>query len=324
MPTARLNITHDRPDSVLISTLDQIDDTHEARVAATQSANAIGQLINNRSASLQGQAVTIDLIAHSSGGVLQLGDWEVQSGAQTNQVAHAVRNAGLTVAAVRLLGCVTAATEAGQQAILDLAAAFRTSIYGTTVPIGAGYFGIDGFEKDTVLVNDSEVAQLHLPPIAPTIDQWHLLTNLRRKRWLNDFPGPIAPPTSFLHAVANIRAETTARADRDLALASRPWPVKTVSATNFGRLFDFCEPQVAPDPALLAVPDFEVRTLVPSLDGARVKRAIFLLDGGLVRFFPKDHPNGLIARVRPEFDDRIRLIAFGSLDAAPHRLWPPP
>jgi hypothetical protein len=320
-----LNVSHSNPDSVLTRSLDNIDDTNDHRVSAKGSSTAIKTLLEARlpATTTPAPPIALDLIAHSDGGVLQLGDWSVDGGQASQDLARELREANIVLSRLRLLGCVTAGTEDGKAAITDLARIFNTTVWGTTIPIGSKDFNVRGFTRTTALVDSDYLSQLGPDPIAPTRQQWEVLINLRRKTWLGDIPGTAPRPISFLDAVETIRKETEENANRDLELAPKRWPVRNLSAQDFGKIFSYCEPDVAPDPGLLVVPDFEVRVESVGFSQRHVKRAIFLLDGSFVRFFPVGYPEGLVARIRPEVDDILRLKAFGSV-AAPRRLWPPP
>src|SRR5262249_36056036 len=52
----------------------------------------------------------------------------------------------LGIAAIRLLGCETAVTEAGQRTIRMLSRALRMPAYGTLVPLHASHWRADGFD----------------------------------------------------------------------------------------------------------------------------------------------------------------------------------
>lgn len=312
-PDLRLSISHDRPDSVLTKTLDVIVPPHdEFRISKATGSEGVDGVVKGVLRRSPGTGfVMLDLIGHaSSDGILQLGDWAVQDG---QAVATALDKVpGLKLCGIRLLGCNTAATETGRDAIRTMAAQFRTCVWGTNGPIGAGHFDADGFADSTILLSDED-----LPPPAPAPPQ-PLSTaaiSLRRKRWFLRFP-PVTDLT-LDGAVGTLRLETLAEAttDRTLARPDLRWPVREVGASDFKLLFDCVEPSLASAPGLLALPERELVSQVPAIGAPRFRRATMLLGGAFLRVYPRGRDHGVVVRIDPAHDDAVRAIIARSTDA---------
>jgi hypothetical protein len=123
--------------------------------------------------SLQGQLGspgclwTLDLLGHSTSGhhLLRLGrtpidmlDPLVARFFRTQVTADLLSSLG--IGAVRLLGCQTAVTDAGQRTIRMLSRALRMPVYGTLVPLHGSHWQADGFNPAFahVLVEASQLS----------------------------------------------------------------------------------------------------------------------------------------------------------------------
>jgi hypothetical protein len=111
--------------------------------------------------------VTLDLIGHSTRGhrLLRLGTTPVdmldpQVADFFAGVARARLLARAQVTAVRLLGCETAATDAGQRTMRMLAAVLGRPVFGTLVPLLKSHSNAAGFDPAFrhVLVEAAELA----------------------------------------------------------------------------------------------------------------------------------------------------------------------
>lgn len=320
-PNRRLNISHSNPDSILTKALDAIMPPHdEFRVEGDMGTDGVEGVIKGvlRQGS-NADFVMLDLIAHaSSDGILQLGAWAVSSG---QQLAISLRKLpALKLCGIRLLGCNTAATDAGRDAMRFLAGQFRTCVWGATGPIGAKHFTSDGFIDSTILTCDED-----LPPPSPTPPEPSSFAAiaLRRQRWLLRFTS--LNDLTLDRAIGSLRLETLAEAsgDRILARADLRWPVTEVDAADFRMLFDCVDPSLASAPGLLALPDCEIVTQVPMLGVPRFQRVTILLGGAFLRMYPRDRPEGIIVRIDPHHDNLIRDILRRGADALIPRRRPP-
>jgi hypothetical protein len=99
------------------------------------------------------QPVTLDLIGHSTRGhrLLRLGATAIDMldrhvAGFFHALAHDQLLTRLHVTAVRLLGCETAVTEAGQRTIRMLSHTLRIPVFGTTKPLLKSHSNAAGFD----------------------------------------------------------------------------------------------------------------------------------------------------------------------------------
>jgi hypothetical protein len=170
----RINISEKYPDPTLNQTLEQV--TGEIGVVgALDVGNAQGvegavrAVYSERPVEPYG----LDLISHSRDGVLELGTWMLKDGDADTKILrdHLGERA---VQEIRLLGCITAMTEAGQRGVRYLKTLFpKVQIWSSTVPLQAYDFGPAGILSnvaDAVLadagnlpdISDSQVMRAHV------------------------------------------------------------------------------------------------------------------------------------------------------------------
>jgi hypothetical protein len=124
-----------------------------ARVVQLHHAGSLPQLraVLERRAPIAGP-VTLDLIGHSTPGhhLLRLGNTAIDmldrrvAGFFTDLAATALLPR-LGITAVRLLGCETAVTDAGQRTLRLLTATLRVPVYGTSKPLMKSHSDAAGF-----------------------------------------------------------------------------------------------------------------------------------------------------------------------------------
>jgi hypothetical protein len=91
---------------------------------------------------------TLDLVGHSTAGhhLLRLGRTVIDMlDPAVAQFFYELARTGPALAGLRLLGCQTAVTEAGQRTIRMLARTLRTPVWGTRVPLLDAHSTVDGF-----------------------------------------------------------------------------------------------------------------------------------------------------------------------------------
>jgi len=256
---------------------------------------------------------TLDLIAHSASGVLQFGDWLIDADDRDQIDPKLVRNwAPRNVDSIRLLGCNTAATQAGQRAMRHLAEVFGVPIFGATVPLHVRDFDSGGLSErgEGALRRIDAPHRLQPPildallPVQPQVLDADVVSDADVEAWFRWFDRVAAKDVQeVLH---RLRPETLDEAIYDVQ-RTRPqyrWPVKRFAAEDRDHLFAQLVPELATAPGLLAVPDSrhpdrEFEALFPAdnaLDEPRFYRATILLGGRFVRVYPLDTPEGVILR----------------------------
>jgi hypothetical protein len=131
-------------------------DAHHASSLA--ELRAVLESLQGKTGSL-GCLRTLDLLGHSTSGhhLLRLGktpidmlDPYVARFFRAQSTAELLSSLG--IGAVRLLGCQTAVTDAGQRTIRMLSHALRMPAYGTLVPLHGSHWQADGFNPAFVHV----------------------------------------------------------------------------------------------------------------------------------------------------------------------------
>ena len=241
----------------------------------------LGRLLDER---VMPTPKTLDLIGHTTAGksLLVLGDWMID--ATNKSVMSFFRGLAdqdvprrLGIEAVRLLGCTTADTAHGRWTVCALADVLGIEVYGTTGLLLASHYDQAGFLHDAryLLTSASQLRDGTAPPRA--LDRGahdpHLLD-------LDSLPGTTLP--------------------------ARAWPVRVPDhdeAKALLRLIRRRDGSVLP--GLQAAPSCEIA--FPSGDGQRYYLMQVLLDGELVRVYPRGRDeHGLVYPV----DDPY---AFGRL-----------
>jgi hypothetical protein len=153
----RLNVISDSEEREL--------DAIRARLETYSSVAHLAYIVDGRRARAAGGETieTVDVIGHSSQGVLVLGttpldDSPVVAIAMTDQLRPLLLELG--VRALRLLGCSTATTERGCAALRRISLATRCDVFGTRRSIGRNDYGPSGFISDGALVGARAVAAL--------------------------------------------------------------------------------------------------------------------------------------------------------------------
>jgi hypothetical protein len=124
------------------------------RCLQLQCAGSLGELRQVLDGCLAAAAAptTLDLVGHSTRGhrLLRLGNTPIDMlDASVARFFHALAAdrllPRLSIVAVRLLGCETAVTDAGQRTIRMLAQTLRVPVYGTLQPLMKSHSGANGF-----------------------------------------------------------------------------------------------------------------------------------------------------------------------------------
>ena len=307
MRAPRLNISQASPDATLQQVQDRIDG--EWLVTHALGPDGVEGVLDAhaRCATLAARArgVSLDLIAHARRGVLQLGSWTVDGQGASGELHRTCAGilAELELRAIRLLGCNTALTTKGQDAMRRLHALFGVPVFGTKVPISARDFDATGFLADAVLTN-----QDHLPPIAPPNIQSSSV-------WRHRFG--VVPPSGDPDGDA-LRLETMAEVLRDWTqtLPALRWPIRELDREAFDAVIAAAEPVPAWAPGLLALPELEI--VAPSgAEGARrFHRLTVLLDGFWLRIYPRGRADGVL--LHADGDERLfDALAQGTAIALP-------
>jgi hypothetical protein len=160
-----------RPLNIMSPDAEAVYRGRTARCSGAHRASSLPEL-SGVLESLQGQMGslgclwTLDLLGHSTSGhhLLRLGrtpidmlDPVVARFFRTQVIADLLSSLG--IGAVRLLGCQTAVTDAGQRTIRMLSRALRMPVYGTLVPLHGSHWQADGFNPafGHVLVEASQL-----------------------------------------------------------------------------------------------------------------------------------------------------------------------
>lgn len=259
---------------------------------------------------------SVDLIAHARGGVLCLGNWDIKR--DPEEMTSFVEACDpslrlLNVTKLRLLGCGTALTQRGQNAIRGLARAFHShdltiTVFGTTVPIYAADFGQDGLSTTFEGLADRE--SLPILPADDDDDAWAA----QRDAWFLRFE-PISDERrpDFLSGLAreSLPATFAERARRSPGSRWEIRQVKDASAGDLSPIRELLRPIACRAPRLLADPDDEL--VIPALEAGDDQAPMFhrftvLLGGRFVRIYPDGDPQGLLLPVesRRRLEELVR------------------
>jgi hypothetical protein len=272
----RLNISEVDPDPVLAQALDVI--VGESRVGGAQRSgpnNSIAGVIDTVQASTLPNPVVLDLIAHAANGELQLASWSITATEPfAAQLAAAIQPGML--AAVRLLGCYTADTQPGMDALRHLKATLGVPVLGTSNMIFASDFDAAGFHTDAVLIEVDDLPSAAAP-----------LSNAKLEQGFARFP--LVDSIADLHA--NLLDESREEAEK-LTSHFRGRPKPLISAIPIGTVFSLGTTVLRTAPGLLAIPDRE--WLYPSTTPGMFHRVTLLFGGRLIRVYPNAHPKGVL------------------------------
>jgi hypothetical protein len=286
----RMSVSHTSPDTTIHQVLDRIDS--EVLVVDALGSDGVQGAIDAFSRRQPKHAsFSLDLIAHARRGILQLGDWSVDGTGKSALLQHvcAAQLAQLNLCEIRLLGCNTAITTGGQEAMCGLSQIFGVPVKGTRMPISAADFGPYGFLVESVLSD-----QDHLPPIA-------LPTFQTTGAWLSRFETVVGQTTDSI--MKRLRRESLSDVIRDWS-RTRPqlrWPVRQLDRRELEAVLVYAEPGLVNVPGLLALPDLEIAMPIEDDFGAtRYHRLSLLLDGHWIRVYPRDLPDGMVLRTHGE------------------------
>jgi len=299
----RLNVSFAPHDSVLEDTLKRISDltlvdSREARdpvEAANLRATRVGNAVDNMvvsSLDLDGLAngFTLDLIGHAnSAGVLQLGEWQIDSSEdQSQELARRFQALEIKPRAIRLLGCNTALFAGGQDAMRHLTEVFGdVEIFGTVAQLHSRNFEAGGLslDSDKLLCPTDQLP----PPEDPA-------TELSAQRQLRMLP----PAPRIENLFERLRAETLDEATYDVrnTLPRYRWRLNRFGPPDWNSVLgQLLQDQLATAPGLLAAPVAEALLPVDtSADEPRFHRATLLLAGWFIRVYPVGVPEGVILR----------------------------
>ncbi len=289
----RINISLVDPDPILEMVLDKIDD--EARVAGafptTDDKAGVSGIVSSRNK--PGLPVAIDLIAHAYEGVLEFGTWQITS---TDQISIMLEGEwkNRSPSEIRLLGCNTALTTAGQAAMRHLKSVFREKntdvrVYGAKTMLFAYDFGPEGFQTDDELVEVDALPEAIDPPfLSDVVD-----------RWFARFP-PVGGPTTISVLRNSLRTETF---DEARAARIKPWVEnrgvvqQSPSDSGIDDLFSEFGGSIVRAPGLLEHPDSEQLYPAGFVNGERVFHRVTTFRGGaFVRVYTRDFPDGVLVR----------------------------
>ncbi|HET9622776.1 MAG TPA: DUF4347 domain-containing protein [Kofleriaceae bacterium] len=275
--------------------------------------------------------ITLDVIAHAHDGEIQLGTCSISdvnkklSNLADQLTANQIRLSQF-IEKIRLLGCLTAETDAGRAAIRTIKKLTGVPVWGTTTLISAEDFGRTGFHSPQSLIESDQMQAARgapwmakgelgaaLPPSsAELLDKpraWFLerpTASFNAQLLGVDDNGRSAVPDVIGHLLESLQAETAEQARRDMNAhptgdASRPrrWDVVAAppNGPSLADLLQSCEPEVRIVEGLLLLPDVEVLYPAPAApDGTpRFFRVTHLLGGHLIRVYPGDsYPVGAL------------------------------
>ena len=278
--TYRFNVSHHNADATLQKTLDEIRDEYLADGAL--GPRSVEDALRTAARSAMRSPLSMELVAHAADGVIAIGDWIVddQSPATSDLKAQCQAELPqLRAGQILLLGCNTAVTKAGQDAILHVAKVFRTKVAGSTVPLYSRHFGNCGLLATGVLAYQDE-----LPPVAdPSKNMAARFAEFDQK-----------PGLGLSEVLGDLQGETFEEATRAWQLSSRKWPLRKLANTHeLQSCFEFIDPRFAAAPGLLALPEREY--LLPADDsGMLFHRLTILISGYLARVYPQGQPDGLV------------------------------
>ena len=282
MAALRVNVgvVAEQADAETTTTLDNIDG--EQRVTGALGVEGVEGRISALRQRVNPPACAVDLIAHAYDGVLVLGSWVIDAGEQAGTALQARLGAG-ALSELRLLGCSTSRTAAGQAAMLHLAAVFQIPIFGTTVPLYSRDFGPSGLISPGVLEDHGNLIPIEAPFSDATVGSWF-------ERF--------APYTdhSFEQIIGDLIPETLDEIRRKVKCAQPPTrALLRLRATERAFVFGHLAPRLATAPGLLALPEAEVLFPVDPDPGAtRFHRLTIFFGGRFVRLYPRAAPRGVI------------------------------
>lgn len=283
----RLNVAGLPAEGELARALDLVANEHMVDRLADLH-DVLGRVV--RCATCAGGARTLDLLGHSTGRrLLQLGATELdptrdEVRRELDRLARDGLLERLGIDELRLLGCQTAMSPAGQQAIRDLTRFLGVRVVGTTKLVYAAYFGDAGFKDryEDILCDAGSLPDLE-PASAPRVE------------WPVDPAPPPAPPFD-LEEVEAVPSDQLADAPGPRVHASggsaprqdAPSPLPGLVDRDDGRMM----------PKMLAHPTREV---LIGAGGGTVRRVEVLFDHQLIRVRLGPHRRSAVYRVsRPE------------------------
>lgn len=321
--TGFVNLSSNTADSVMDEVRAKLDNDYP--VSGTKGPTGAIQCLLQRDELDDDGSFALDLIGHSRGSVLQLGDWSLDDATLAEAVADALATRGTRLSAVRLLGCETAVGAAWgvlgllYRVLRERGVLVTDTVQGTTLPIVSDDFSPKRFTSTTVL--DTYVPPPPPPPGPavpnPKVPRDDAAIDDVRSAWVARFLAFHPDVRLDLRtAVAAMRIEPPARALRDYR-AFRPdlrWPVHFVDAESLQEFLEHCGPDLAPAPGLLAVPDREFFAFRKAPDGRRgVVRASIMLRGALARIYSASARQDLVIRIPTSQRMALRTLIADSL-----------
>ncbi len=299
----RLNISHTQADSALQETLDQIDG--ELLVERALGASSVEATVKKVVRRVGGPAFSVELVAHAKDGVLGLGEWTVDDQGTTVQDLKqrwAAELSRIRAGQILVLGCNTAATTAGQNALVHLQDVLGAKVAGATVPLYARDFDAGGLIAMGVLADSTSFPN----PIDASREM---------ERWFARFIP--RPGLDLQNVLGDLRRETLRQATSDWrrTYPTRRWPLRLLAdEAELRSCFQHVVPTFASAPGLLALPERELVAPVAG-EADRYHRLTILLGGYLARVYPRNQPGGVLLRAPSSLHDK--LPAGVELDPGP-------
>jgi hypothetical protein len=284
----RVNVSQRNPDKVVQEVLDRL--ARPSLVDGPLGSTGVQGVVDDmfRAPGRPG-SFCLDVIAHSRAGVLHLGGWAVDGNAPTQELRAACAEtfAHMPLREIRLLGCNTAVKAGGRNAMRRLAEIFGARVWGTKVPISAQDFDRDAFRSTGLLADHHDIARFAMPTAQHTA------------RWFSGLARVQTREPRELAGELRDESEAEALDDWHRADAASRWTIRRCSRPELEALFDHARPGMASVPGILALPELEIVAPIGQRAGRPLyHRVTVLLDGELVRVYPRASPGGCVFRVR--------------------------
>ncbi len=302
-----LNIRQAQPDAQLATTWNVIENAHAVADLAGLEQKLVELAGEHQPPDTE---QWLDLIGHAYEGVLQLGTSAIENDPSRMRVfAKTCKSAlqALRVTKVRLLGCGTASTPAGRDAIRALKTALENEqlpgidVLGTTVPISSHNFDAAGLKSTFKGI----VSRKNLPIpglanfMAAARDEdaaWAERRDMSFKLFRQILPGASLP--ELMRGLTPESLDEILR-ERDRSPCNRPWEVRLMHMIpgDLSPIQAVLLPGCAVAPGLLA--GTEVELLVPAsrTHGQMFYRLTVLLDSSFVRIYLPEEPLGRLLPV---------------------------
>lgn len=282
----RFNVTLEDPDAILGELLERIDNTRETRVGDKSGApkktppTEVRELIAILKA--RTPPFYLDLIAHADHGVLQLGTWSITANDTCfEQIRDALPKDAIE--GVRIIGCYTADTTPGQQAMLRVKAVLGDDVpvRGSPDWIYASNFDSGGFNGGNgLLVEAKELGMPH---------------DLRAEAISQSFEK--VPHAMGIGGMADLLSQLLPETRSEIASTRARWGIDVFDEhrPQLQELLHHVDPDPRVAPGLLARPDGELLYPV-SAGSTEFYRVTSLFGGRVVRVYTRMHPSGVLLR----------------------------